>query len=203
ESRHHRARGGAAPDCGRDDQERAGDEAWRRRKPGRRAEAPSEAADAVTSPEGGIVQQEVGGEGVCVLTAAAIAEAVGGELRGDPDAAVTGVAALDRATRREMSFLAGAKYAPLFASSQAGVGLIVPELADMPGPVPARVIVARPHEALLSLLPRFHRAAERTPGIHSTAHIGRGVRLGRDVSLAAYTVIGDGVALGDRVAIDA
>jgi len=152
---------------------------------------------------GSIVQHEVGGEGGIVLTAAAIAEAVGGELRGDPTISVGGVAPLDRASSRELSFLAGAKYAPAFASSKAGIVLMVPELADAPGTVGARVIVPRPHEALLSLLPRFHRPRTHVPGVHSTAFVGRGVRLGRDVSIGPYVVLGDGARLGDAVAVEA
>jgi UDP-3-O-[3-hydroxymyristoyl] glucosamine N-acyltransferase len=39
--------------------------------------------------------------------------------------------------------------------------------------------------------------------VHQTAVIGRGVRLGREVSIGAYAVIGDGAVLGDRVVLDA
>ena len=148
------------------------------------------------------IQSEVGGEGGSVLTAGAIAEAVGGELRGDPDVRVAGVAPLDRASSQHLSFLAGAKYALQFASSQAGVVLVVPELADTPGQVAARIIVARPHEALLSLLPRFHRPAERRPGVHASARLGRGVQLSADTYLGPYAVLGDGVRLGPGVTVD-
>jgi UDP-3-O-[3-hydroxymyristoyl] glucosamine N-acyltransferase len=152
---------------------------------------------------GAILREAVGGEGGIVLTAAAIADAVGGELRGDPTATVTGVAPLDRATPSELSFLSGAKYAAMFSTSQAGVVLIVPELAEAPGPTGARIVVPKPHEALLSLLPRFHRAPVRVPGVHTTARIGRGAVLGEGVSVGPYAVIGDGVRIGDRVVLDA
>jgi UDP-3-O-[3-hydroxymyristoyl] glucosamine N-acyltransferase len=138
-----------------------------------------------------------------VISAAAIAEAVGGELRGDPEVMVGGVASLDRATPQELSFLGGAKYAPLFATSRAGVVLVAPELAETQGAVPARVIVARPQEALLSLLPRFHQQVARAPGVHATAVIGRGARIGRDVAIGAYAVIGDGATIGERVTLEA
>ncbi len=162
------------------------------------------------------LQDEIGDEGAppplttndpppatpAVLTAGTIAAAVGGELRGDAEAWVAGVAPLDRASARELSFLAGPKYAALFAASQAGVVLIVPDLADAPGQAAARIIVARPHEALLSLLPHFHRPATRSPGVHPSAHLGRGVRLGGDVSVGPYAVIGADVRLGAGVTID-
>ena len=142
-----------------------------------------------------------GGEGGNVLTASAIAEAVGGQLSGDPSIRVTGVAPLDRATSGDLSFLAAPKYAPMFATSNAGVVLIVPQLSDSPGRCPARVIVERPQEALLMLLPRFHRATAAAPGVHATAVIGHGVTLGEGVSIGPYAVIGDGASIGEGVVL--
>jgi len=144
-----------------------------------------------------------GGEGGVVLTAAAIAEAVGGRLVGDPSISVAGVAPLDRASATDLSFLGTAKYAPAFATSRAGVVLVAPDLAETPGQAPSRVVVDRPQEALLSLLPRFHRRADAAAGVHQTAIIGRGTRLGRNVSIGPYAVIGERVVLGDNVVVGA
>ncbi|HVE79558.1 MAG TPA: UDP-3-O-(3-hydroxymyristoyl)glucosamine N-acyltransferase [Gemmatimonadaceae bacterium] len=137
------------------------------------------------------------------MTAAAIAAAAGGTLVGDPDAVVVGVAPLDRAGERDLSFLASPKYSPLFAASRAGVVLVAPELAEERGTPRARVVVARPHEALLALLPRLYRPPARPPGVHPTVRLGRGVILGAGASVDAYAVIGDGARLGDRVWVDA
>jgi UDP-3-O-[3-hydroxymyristoyl] glucosamine N-acyltransferase len=151
---------------------------------------------------GSIVREQGGGEGGIVLTALTIANAVGGTLHGDPSIVVTGVAALDRATPRDLSFLSGAKYAGLFAASQAGVVLIVPELAEVPGAAGARIVVDKPHDALLSLLPRFHKTPVREPGVASTARIGRGVSLGDNVFIGPYAVVGAGTRVGNGVVID-
>jgi UDP-3-O-[3-hydroxymyristoyl] glucosamine N-acyltransferase len=144
---------------------------------------------------------ERGGEGGFALTAAAIAEDVGGRLIGDPAVVVGGVAPLDRASPRDLSFLGAPKYAAMFTSSAAGVVLITPELAETPGSAPARVVVERPQEALLALLPRFHRAPKAEPGVHATAVVGRGARLGHGVSVGPYAIVGDGVVLGDGVVV--
>ncbi|HEY4215915.1 MAG TPA: UDP-3-O-(3-hydroxymyristoyl)glucosamine N-acyltransferase [Gemmatimonadaceae bacterium] len=148
-------------------------------------------------------EHDGGGESGLVLTAAAIAEAVGGKLVGDPSIAVGGVAPLDRATHRDLSFLGVAKYAGQFRTTQAGVVLMAPELAETPGDVSARIIVERPQEALLGLLPRFQRVHPAARGVHPTAVVGAGVVLGSDVSVGPYAVLGDGVRLGDRVVIGA
>ena len=144
-----------------------------------------------------------GGEGARVLTASAIAAAVGGTLRGDPDATITGVAPLDRASSHHLTFLASAKYAPLFAATGAGVALVAPDLAEVAGPVRARVVVDKPQDAMLALLATLYPASPRQPGIHSTVVIGRGASLGEEVTLGPYVVIGAGARIGARVQLDA
>lgn len=134
------------------------------------------------------------------LTAATVAELVGGELTGRPDVEVSAVAALDRAGPSDVSFLAARQYAPLFRDTHAGVVLVTPELRDTPaepGPA-ARVVVKDPHAALLRLLPLLYREAPRPVGIHETARIGRGARIGADVAIGAYAVIGERAVIGDR-----
>ncbi len=104
-------------------------------------------------------------------------------------------------TAHDLSFLGTAKYASAFTASRAGVVLVAPELAETPGSCPARIIVDRPQEALLMLLPRFQRTAGGTPGVHATAVIGSGVRLGPGVSVGPYAIVGEGVCLGDGVIV--
>jgi UDP-3-O-[3-hydroxymyristoyl] glucosamine N-acyltransferase len=139
-----------------------------------------------------------GGEGSRALTAASIAEMTGGVLTGDADARVTAVAPLNRAVAHHVSFLASAKYAPLLAGADAGVLLVSPALADTAGNARARIVVANPTEAMLSLLPALYPPALAVAGIHPTAVIGRGVQLGDDVSIGAYVVLGDGARVGAK-----
>lgn len=140
-----------------------------------------------------------GGEGSRALTAASIAAAVNGTLTGDETATVTAIAPLDRAQSHHVTFLANAKYAPLLASSDAGVLLVAPALADTPGAARARVIVANPFEAMLSLLAELYSAPTQLPGIHPSAILGAGVTLGDEVSIGPYVVIGEGARIGSRV----
>jgi UDP-3-O-[3-hydroxymyristoyl] glucosamine N-acyltransferase len=132
------------------------------------------------------------------MTAAEVAAAVGGTLTGARDAIVEGIAPLDRATARDLSFLATAKYAPLFEHSLAGVVLVTAELAAANGRCGARVIVRSPHDALLSLIPRFYRAPVREAGVHATAIVSPAARIGADARIEAYAVIGDGAEIGPR-----
>ena len=140
----------------------------------------------------------VGGPAARGQSADDLASAIGGTVLGDGSAIVRRIAPLDRAEPDELSFLAKAQYAPLLKTSRAGVVLVDPDLAETPGEVRARIVVAKPYEALLQLLPRFHRPVPRQPGIDPTARIGRGVRLGADVTVGPFAVIGDGAGIGDR-----
>ncbi len=133
-----------------------------------------------------------------ILTAEEIARLVKGKLVGDPSVQIGAVAPLYRATTGELSFLASARYATDAATTSASVLLVAPELAETETSVPARIVVARPHEAVLALLPRLYRQPLRVPGVDATARLGRGVKLGVDVTIGAYAVLGDGAVVGDR-----
>ena len=143
------------------------------------------------------------GEGVRTLTASDIAGLVGGTVTGNAGARVRALAPLDRATESDLSFLANARYAPLYERTRASTVLIAPEFADLATTASARIIVEKPHDAMLTVLPRLYQAPSREPGVHATVRLGRGVTLGSDVAVGPYAVIGDGAVIGDRSAIDA
>ena len=148
-------------------------------------------------------RQSTSGEGVRTLTASDIAGLVGGTLTGDERAEVRALAPLDRATESDLSFLANARYAPLYERTRASTVLIAPEFAELATTAAARIVVAKPHDAMLTVLPKLYRAPTREPGVHPTSRLGRGVTLGNDVMIGPYVVIGDGAVIGDRSWIDA
>lgn len=141
------------------------------------------------------------GERACTLTAKAIAALTGGELRGVAETTVKGVAPLDRADAGQLSFLADKRYVDALERSSAGIVLITPELADSRGTVAARIIVPKPMESLLKILPHLYPIEESAPAIQGTARIGRGASIGSGVSLGDYAVIGANAVIGDNVTI--
>jgi UDP-3-O-[3-hydroxymyristoyl] glucosamine N-acyltransferase len=146
--------------------------------------------------------KQSGGEGERSLTADAIAELVDGELRGDGATVISGVASLDRATDRDITFLGDRRYAPLFEKSLAGIALISPPLANHQGGPTCRIVVPKPHDSLLKLLPALYPEPEPLSGIHPTVVIGTRTRLGTNVAIGPYTVIGNDARIGDNVRID-
>jgi UDP-3-O-[3-hydroxymyristoyl] glucosamine N-acyltransferase len=141
------------------------------------------------------------GDGASTITAEAIAALVSGELIGDGKAAVTGVAPLDRADASHLSILSSGKYAPLLATTKAGVVLVDPEFRDAAGAPRARIVVEQPLEKLLSLLPRLYPQEAPVPGVASTARIGKGASLGERVSVGEYAIIGARARLGNGAVI--
>ena len=143
----------------------------------------------------------ISGDGASTITAAAIAALVSGELIGDAQTAVDGVAPLDRAGRNELSVLSSAKYAPMMATTNAGVVLVDPEFRDAPGTPGARIVVDKPLEKLLALLPKLYPSELPAPGIAATARIGQGATLGKRIAIGEYAVIGADTTIGDDVII--
>jgi UDP-3-O-[3-hydroxymyristoyl] glucosamine N-acyltransferase len=133
------------------------------------------------------------------LTAAAIAELVGGRLDGDGSAVASEVGPLDRAGADSLSFLIGSRYLDDFARSAAGV-VLVPEGAALPAAGPRnRIAVPDPQRALARVLSALFPAEQPAPGIDPTARIGRGCEIGEAVAIGPNVVLHDGVRLGDRV----
>ncbi len=131
------------------------------------------------------------------LRIADVATAVGGTLVGDPEVRVRGIAPLDRATPDDVTFLASPKYAAMLATSQAAAVLVAPALKDTPGPARSRVIVEKPHEAMLTLLPLLYRMPVRPfTGVHPTAVVGEGATIGNGACVEAFAVIGAGARIG-------
>lgn len=127
------------------------------------------------------------------LRIADVASAVGGTVVGDPETRVTGIAPLDRATKDDLTFLAAPKYAPMLLRSRAGAVLVSPELQDTPCACETRVIVAKPHEAMLTLLPMLYRLPERPfTGVHPTAIVEDGAVIDAGACVEAFAIIGAG-----------
>ena len=141
----------------------------------------------------------VSGEGVRTLTASAISELVKGELHGDGSTCVTAVAPLDRADQGHCSFLGNPKYAALAADTKAGIVLVSKELEESVLNVPVRIVVEKPNEAVLALLPLLYPETKRAASIHATAVVRRGARLGKNVVVDEYAIVGEGAQIGDDV----
>jgi len=137
------------------------------------------------------------------LSLADVAETVGGRLRGDPGLSVRGVAPVDEAGPDEIALLTTKRYAKYVPDSRAGAFLVTEEMQAYVDDDRACIVVTEPPRALIALLTMLHPPVERPVGVHPTAVLGDGVRLGPDVAIGPYSVLGDGVEVGDGSRIGA
>ncbi len=121
-----------------------------------------------------------------------------GELQGPADLSIEGIASLDQATPREISFITQGRFARLADQSRAAAFIVSREYARLARPL---IIVAHPYLAYARVAALFAPPVRRWPGISDLACLGPAVVLGQDVSIAPLVFIGAGTRLGDRVTV--
>jgi len=133
------------------------------------------------------------------VTARDIAALVDGRVIGDADRLLTGISSLTEAKPGDISFLANPKYAPYLTETEASAVLV--EAEQEAGDL-VQVVVANPDWAFAKVVEAFGPKPSRLPtGVHPTAVVGEGVRLGEEVAIGAYAVIGSGTVIGDRTKV--
>jgi UDP-3-O-[3-hydroxymyristoyl] glucosamine N-acyltransferase len=135
-------------------------------------------------------------------TARDIARIVGGEISGDPEQMVTGLAGIREAAPGDISFLASSKYLSAVKTTRASV-LIVPQ--DTPVSFAGTLIrVDNPAAAFAKLVEQVTPPpVTYKPGIHPSAVVASSARLGQDISIQPHAVIEGGAVIGDRSVIGA
>lgn len=136
------------------------------------------------------------------LTLGEASRLVGGRLEGDPGLPVTALVPVEDAGPEEMALLAAKRYARHAEGSLAGSFLVSGELEARVAGRP-RIVVDDPHRALVLLLRRLHPEESRSGGVHPTAVLGQGVRLGAGVSVGPYGVVEDDAEVGEGTRIGA
>ena len=138
------------------------------------------------------------------LDLAGAAALTGARLEGQPSWTFERIVPFDQAGRGRLGFLADRRYLRHLDSTEAEAVLVSDDLADaVRGRVPNLVIAGEPRLALARLLERLHPPEEARPGIHPTAVLGKGVRLGSAVRIDAHAVLDADVRVGDRVRVGA
>lgn len=143
------------------------------------------------------------------LTLSELVRLVDGDIvRGGPDVALTGVAALDVAGAQDISFLGNEKYRGQFLATQAGAVIVARGETDGP-PACALVAVDNPSMAFSEVIRHFTaKAAVLVPGIHPRAVVDptavldpQTVRVHAGAVIMAGARIGDGSQIGPNAVI--
>ncbi len=131
-----------------------------------------------------------------MLTAGALAQAIGAELEGDGDLPITGLGTLETAGDGDLAFIVSSELVARAMACDAKV-VIAPPGAELPGKTVLRA--PWPKVAFAKAVNLMVPQQLPAPGVHATAVIAPSATIGAEASIGAYTVIGDGVVLGDRV----
>jgi UDP-3-O-[3-hydroxymyristoyl] glucosamine N-acyltransferase len=127
-----------------------------------------------------------------------IAGQFGCELDGDGSLEISGIATLESAGPRDLSFLTNAKYFNDAKTTRASA--IIVSLDCPPIGVPL-LKHKNPYLIFAKVIERFFPPGKENAGIHPTAWIADTARLGQGVSIGAHSYVGDDVVIDDRVVI--
>lgn len=152
------------------------------------------------------------------LSLGSIVEVLGGELHGDADIKVAGLAPLETASPEHLSFLSHPKYQRQLAACRAACVIVSPQMRSEALARGACIVTDQPYlyfarvtQLWKKSLPRplraqVHASAVIDPDafVHPRARIGalcvieRGARIGADTELKSRVTVGEDCVIGDR-----
>ncbi len=127
-----------------------------------------------------------------------IAELVAGEVAGDGDRVIRGVAGFDEAGPDDITLAASAGYKQRIDETGAGAVIVPFEVYQSKKTL---VRVKNPYLALAKVSTQFHSVSRPVVGISQQAWVGENFRCGKAASVYPGVFIGDDVTLGDRVTL--
>ena len=127
-----------------------------------------------------------------------IAKLVQGEVVGDGDFLIRGVAPFEDARPDDITFAASASYKKRLDETRAAAVIVTHEVGESKKIL---VRVENPSLALAKASTLFHPIRRPEVGISRYAHVGRNFAFGKEVSIYPGVYIGDDVTLGDRVTL--
>lgn len=144
-------------------------------------------------------------------TVAELAEVVKGQVYGNPETVIRGIASIEEARSGDITFAESLRFLQTAGQSSASA-ILAPETAGRGNQKPSAqkvemqsdkvmITVENPRLAFAQLLDLFAPEQYATRGIHPSAVIGSDFRHGVNVSVGANCVLGENVRLGENVTL--
>lgn len=136
------------------------------------------------------------------FTAYQIAQLVGGQVEGNPEATVSSFGKIEEATANQLAFLANPKYEDYLYTTAAQV-VIVNDKLELKQPVSASLVrVPDAYSAFATLLDKYqHLKTQQLSGIESPVYRHPTAVVGDNVYLGAFCYLGENVVLADNVKV--
>ncbi|MBI3753011.1 MAG: UDP-3-O-(3-hydroxymyristoyl)glucosamine N-acyltransferase [Deltaproteobacteria bacterium] len=126
-----------------------------------------------------------------------LARFVGGDIAGDENIAISGVAGIDDAGKGDITFIANPKYIAKISSAKASAIIASPDVKREEGK--NFLYVKNPYLAFAKILALFNPPPAPDKGIHPEAHIHHTAEIGSSVSIYPHVFVDEAVKIGDRV----
>jgi UDP-3-O-[3-hydroxymyristoyl] glucosamine N-acyltransferase len=142
---------------------------------------------------------------VAGVTLGDIVGQLGGELIGDAGHVIDRVGPLESADASTLSFLSNPQYQKQLATSGAGCVIVAPAFRDAATVRGAAIVAADPYLYFAHLTQWWAERTRPVPsrGVHPSAVVDPGARIGSDVSIGPFAVIEAGASLGNGVTVGA
>ena len=126
-----------------------------------------------------------------------IAGLVGGKVVGEENIVIRGVSGIKEAQEGDITFVANPRYLSLLKTTQASAIIVSSQVKNFTKK--ALIITEDPYIAFTKVMELLVSQDISIPkGVHPRAHIGKNVKLGKDVTIQAFTVVEDNVQIGDN-----
>ncbi|MDT8070121.1 MAG: UDP-3-O-(3-hydroxymyristoyl)glucosamine N-acyltransferase [Terriglobia bacterium] len=128
-----------------------------------------------------------------------IATAIGARVENAPDDLdISGLSGIEDAGPEHLTFISNVKYASLAQKTQAAAIIVSEDFAIGGRPV---LRSANPYLAFAHALELFYQPPKYGPGIHPTAVVHKGAKIGSNAHIGPYCVIDDEVAIGTNAVL--
>jgi UDP-3-O-[3-hydroxymyristoyl] glucosamine N-acyltransferase len=128
-----------------------------------------------------------------------IASVTGGQLFGDSEKRIRGVAPFDTAGPDQITFAGGSKY--LKKITEIGAGAIIVPKAFGSHSDANLIAIENPQLAFTKVVELFHPAFRPPPKIDERAFIGNNVQLADSVYIGPFASVGDGSSIGNETVV--
>ncbi|MBZ0172911.1 MAG: hypothetical protein K8E66_11060, partial [Phycisphaerales bacterium] len=141
-----------------------------------------------------------------LATTGELATALGADLVGPADLAISGIETLESAGPGTLAFIRSSKYAARWPESRASAALVTRDV-KVPGHDPSGRALLIVDDADLAMLELLKIAQARLapprpePGVHPRAEVDRGASVSASATVGAFALVGAGAEIGEGVVV--
>ncbi len=127
-----------------------------------------------------------------------LAQLIGGEVVGDGEVKILGVAPIEQAREGDITFVAHPRYLPQLNQTEASAIIVSPKVTEADKPL---LRVKNPYLAFAKILQIYVYRPHESRGVDQRAWISPTAKLGKKLSVYPFVYVGDNAEIGDRVTL--